>query len=83
MQFESDSKDASSTTVAQNLSQQLSAMSFTCSNAGESHKTFPQHREHKLNDFRWGYSGMIEDEDWTLCDKDCGWCGHCADNMLC
>lgn len=18
-----------------------------------------------------------DDLDWTLCDKDCGWCGHC------
>ena len=21
------------------------------------------------------------DQDWTLCDKDCGWCGHCADSV--
>ncbi|OQN95562.1 hypothetical protein B0A48_18497 [Cryoendolithus antarcticus] len=21
-------------------------------------------------------------EDHALCDKDCGWCGHCADNIL-
>ena len=19
-------------------------------------------------------------EDWALCDKDCGWCGHCAES---
>jgi hypothetical protein len=19
------------------------------------------------------------DQDWVLCDKDCGWCGHCGD----
>jgi hypothetical protein len=20
-------------------------------------------------------------DDHSLCDKDCGWCGHCADNV--
>lgn len=23
---------------------------------------------------------MQLDEDWTVCDKDCGWCGHCAES---
>jgi hypothetical protein len=22
-----------------------------------------------------------QDQDWVLCDKDCGWCGHCGDNV--
>ena len=22
-----------------------------------------------------------DDQDWSLCDKDCGWCGHCCDNI--
>jgi hypothetical protein len=22
----------------------------------------------------------LHDLDWGLCDKDCGWCGHCLDN---
>jgi hypothetical protein len=22
-----------------------------------------------------------DDQDWALCDKDCGWCGHCADGV--
>jgi hypothetical protein len=22
---------------------------------------------------------MMQDEDWSLCDKECGWCGHCAE----
>jgi len=22
---------------------------------------------------------FLEDQDWALCDKDCGWCGHCND----
>lgn len=22
------------------------------------------------------------DEDWALCDKDCGWCGHCAESYF-
>jgi hypothetical protein len=24
---------------------------------------------------------MMEDEDWSLCDKDCGWCGRCAEGV--
>jgi hypothetical protein len=24
---------------------------------------------------------MIENQDWALCDKDCGWCGHCAEGV--
>lgn len=27
----------------------------------------------------YGTSYMIDDQDWGLCDKDCGWCGHCMD----
>ena len=26
--------------------------------------------------------GMSLDQDWALCDKDCGWCGHCADGVI-
>ncbi|KAH8707622.1 hypothetical protein GQ44DRAFT_628464 [Phaeosphaeriaceae sp. PMI808] len=22
-----------------------------------------------------------DDENWALCDKDCGWCGHCIDGI--
>jgi hypothetical protein len=22
---------------------------------------------------------MTQDEDWALCDKDCAWCGPCAE----
>ena len=25
--------------------------------------------------------GQDDDQNWALCDKDCGWCGHCADNV--
>jgi hypothetical protein len=21
-------------------------------------------------------------EDWALCDKDCAWCGHCAESYF-
>jgi len=31
-------------------------------------------------EYGWGTSagyGYESDEDWTLCDKDCGWCGRC------
>ncbi|KAH8650338.1 hypothetical protein BGZ60DRAFT_421767 [Tricladium varicosporioides] len=24
---------------------------------------------------------LLEDEDWALCDKDCGWCGHCNEGV--
>jgi len=24
---------------------------------------------------------LLEDQDWALCDKDCGWCGHCTDGV--
>ena len=29
------------------------------------------------------HPGAVWDEDqkWTLCDTDCGWCGHCADGV--
>ncbi|KAF1951678.1 hypothetical protein CC80DRAFT_495842 [Byssothecium circinans] len=28
------------------------------------------------------FSGYISDEqDWILCDGECGWCGHCADGV--
>ncbi|MCJ1403151.1 hypothetical protein MMC11_006374 [Xylographa trunciseda] len=23
--------------------------------------------------------GMAQDQNWGLCDKDCAWCGHCAE----
>lgn len=36
----------------------------------------------------WGEGGgrswsadMMEDQNWALCDKDCGWCGHCAEGV--
>ncbi|KAH8746549.1 hypothetical protein F5883DRAFT_254706 [Diaporthe sp. PMI_573] len=28
------------------------------------------------------YVSGLGDEDWSLCDKDCGWCGHCADGVV-
>ncbi|KAH7071897.1 hypothetical protein BKA63DRAFT_516579 [Paraphoma chrysanthemicola] len=27
------------------------------------------------------YPGLDDDQDWVLCDKDCGWCGHCGDGV--
>ncbi|KAL9098694.1 MAG: hypothetical protein Q9187_009615, partial [Circinaria calcarea] len=29
----------------------------------------------------YGTSYMIDDQNWGLCDKDCGWCGHCMDGV--
>ncbi|CAI6233011.1 unnamed protein product [Periconia digitata] len=28
-----------------------------------------------------GQTILDDDQDWALCDTDCGWCGHCADGM--
>ena len=22
------------------------------------------------------------EDNWALCDKDCGWCGHCAERIV-
>ncbi|KAH9879754.1 hypothetical protein J1614_001777 [Plenodomus biglobosus] len=30
---------------------------------------------HSYND------GVDSDQDWVVCDKDCGWCGHCGDDV--
>ncbi|KAF2814487.1 uncharacterized protein BDZ99DRAFT_517074 [Mytilinidion resinicola] len=27
------------------------------------------------------YDMFDEDQNWGLCDKDCGWCGHCMDGL--
>lgn len=32
----------------------------------------------KLNGLIGQMMNFQLDEDWALCDKDCGWCGHCA-----
>ncbi|KAF2684248.1 hypothetical protein K458DRAFT_418523 [Lentithecium fluviatile CBS 122367] len=33
-------------------------------------------------DLQWhGGSFGNDDQDWSVCDKDCGWCGHCADGL--
>ncbi|KAF2123216.1 hypothetical protein BDV96DRAFT_481420 [Lophiotrema nucula] len=28
------------------------------------------------------FVGWDDDQNWALCDKECGWCGHCADGIL-
>jgi hypothetical protein len=35
----------------------------------------------KLNSNTGQMMDMHLDQNWGLCDKDCGWCGHCADNV--
>jgi hypothetical protein len=40
--------------------------------------------EYYSDEGAWAYHSHVEqddDQDWALCDKDCGRCGHCADNM--
>lgn len=36
----------------------------------------------KINPETGRMMDMSLDEDWSLCDKDCGWCGHCAEDIL-
>ncbi len=35
----------------------------------------------KVNSITGQLMNMHFDEDWSLCDKDCGWCGHCAESF--
>ncbi|EWG44998.1 hypothetical protein FVEG_15769 [Fusarium verticillioides 7600] len=35
----------------------------------------------RVNEYGKPYMSGLDDEDWSLCDKDCAWCGHCADGM--
>ena len=35
-------------------------------------------------DFEFGSAfgiNSLDDQNWGLCDKDCGWCGHCMDGV--
>lgn len=36
----------------------------------------------EMNPYTGRVMETLADEDWTLCDKDCGWCGHCAEGVL-
>ena len=33
----------------------------------------------KFNNYGKAYIPGLGNKNWGLCDKDCGWCGHCAD----
>ncbi|MCJ1465858.1 hypothetical protein MMC07_004477 [Pseudocyphellaria aurata] len=35
--------------------------------------------QYKYNPNTCNMMDMWQDQDWSLCDKDCGWCGHCYD----
>jgi hypothetical protein len=37
------------------------------------------HSSSKVNPNTGQMMNLLEDQDWALCDKDCGWCGHCAE----
>jgi hypothetical protein len=42
--------------------------------------------EHYDDEGAWAYNhhlGQDDDQNWALCDKDCVWCGLCADNVDC
>ncbi|OCK88165.1 uncharacterized protein K441DRAFT_669587 [Cenococcum geophilum 1.58] len=35
-----------------------------------------------FRDHNWALGeGNSDGYNWALCDKDCGWCGHCADHV--
>ena len=36
----------------------------------------------KVNPLTGQMMNLLEEQDWALCDKDCGWCGHCAEGAL-
>jgi hypothetical protein len=36
----------------------------------------------KINSLTGQMMNVQLDEDWALCDKDCGWCGHCAESYV-
>lgn len=40
------------------------------------------HATSKVNQNTGQTMNLLEDQDWALCDKDCGWCGHCAEGAL-
>lgn len=35
----------------------------------------------KVNPNTGQMMNLLEDEDWALCDKECGWCGHCNEGV--
>ena len=39
----------------------------------------PLASQYKINPETGYMMDMMQDQDWSLCDKDCGWCGHCAE----
>jgi hypothetical protein len=43
----------------------------------KSNKTRQSYRVRSSSGDRYSDVG----DDHSLCDKDCGWCGHCADNV--
>lgn len=40
------------------------------------------HSSSKINPNTGRIMNLLEDQNWALCDKDCGWCGHCAEGFL-
>jgi hypothetical protein len=36
----------------------------------------------KLNPETGRMMDTLQPLDWVLCDKDCGWCGHCSDSYV-
>jgi hypothetical protein len=43
--------------------------------------TGPEVPQLRFNEYGKPYVSGLDDEDWSLCDKDGAWCGHCADGV--
>lgn len=43
--------------------------------------TGPEVPQLRFNEYGKPYVSGLDDEDWSLCDKDCAWCGHCANGV--
>ncbi|PVH73279.1 hypothetical protein DL98DRAFT_607639 [Cadophora sp. DSE1049] len=39
------------------------------------------HSSWRVNPNTGQMMNLHADQDWMLCDKDCGWCGHCGDGV--
>ncbi len=47
---------------------------------GSASQSFPRGRRSSEKDEHYGID-IYECEDYAICDKDCGWCGHCMDGV--
>jgi hypothetical protein len=60
---------------------QKTKSSNNSNNSKDSYYSSSTRYEYKFTQDGRAYILGLDDEDWGLCDKDCGWCGHCADGV--